>query len=87
MNKLIDELAGKANAWYPEGYPSSEGGDAAWMNLVIFDKEDLKKFAESIIRECTGVVEGGSFLHEQAPTAVFARECSSAIKRHFGVDK
>ena len=46
----------------------------------------IEKFAELIVRECIGVVEGGSFLHEQAPTAIFARECSGAIKRHFGVD-
>ena len=42
--------------------------------------------AELIVRECIGVVEGGSFLHDQAPTAIFARECSGAIKRHFGVE-
>jgi len=46
-----------------------------------------EKFAELIVRECVGVVEGGSFLHDQAPTAVFARECSGAIKRHFGVEE
>lgn len=50
-----------------------------------YDKE-LLKFVELIVRECVGVVEGGSFLHDQAPTAIFARECSSAIKRHFGVE-
>ena len=46
----------------------------------------MEKFAELIVRECIGVVEGGSFLHDQAPTAIFARECSGAIKRHFGVE-
>lgn len=46
---------------------------------------DTKKFAELIVQECVGVVEGGRFLHDQAPTALFAKECSSAIKRHFGV--
>jgi len=50
------------------------------------DEQDLAKFAQLIVRECVGVVEGGSFLHDQAPTAVFARECSAAIKRHFGED-
>jgi hypothetical protein len=45
-----------------------------------------KKFAELIVRECTNVIEGGSFLHDQAPTAIFAKECSGAIKRHFGVE-
>ena len=54
-----------------------------------FDQNNLSKsqqtFAELIVRECVGVVEGGSFLHDQAPTAIFARECSGAIKQHFGV--
>ena len=49
-------------------------------------EEYLEKFAELIVRECIGVVEGGSFLHDQAPTAIFARECSGAIKRHFRVE-
>ena len=49
-------------------------------------EERLAEFAELIVRECIGVVEGGSFLHDQAPTAIFARECSGAIKRHFGVE-
>lgn len=43
------------------------------------------KLAELIVQECIGVVEGGRFLHDQAPTALFAKECSGAIKRHFGV--
>lgn len=48
---------------------------------------ELEKFAELIVQECIGVVEGGSFLHDQAPTALFAKECSGAIKRHFGVEE
>jgi hypothetical protein len=47
----------------------------------------LQEFAELIVRECTGVVEGGRFLHDQAPTALFARECSGAIKKHFGIEE
>ncbi len=47
---------------------------------------DAEKFAQLIVAECVGVVEGGSFLHDQAPTAIFARECSHAIKEHFGVE-
>ena len=46
-----------------------------------------EKFAELIVAECIGVVEGGRFLHDQAPTALFAKECSGAIKRHFGVEE
>ncbi len=51
------------------------------------DQEGLEFFAELIVRECVEVVEGGSFLHDQAPTAIFARECSGAIKKHFGVEE
>ena len=50
-------------------------------------EERLTKFAELIVQECIGVVEGGRFLHDQAPTALFAKECSGAIKRHFGVEE
>jgi len=52
-----------------------------------FSESELEKFAELIVKECVGVVEGGSFLHDQAPTAIFARGCSGAIKRHFGVEE
>jgi hypothetical protein len=58
-------------------HPKYGGGDMVWPI----------EFAELIVRECVGVVEGGSFLHDQAPTAIFARECSGAIKRHFGVEE
>jgi hypothetical protein len=62
-----------------------------------------RKFAELIVQECIGVVEGGQFIHDtnrspllymnsrgdlfQAPTALFAKECSGAIKKHFGVEE
>ena len=52
MNKLIEELAEKADVWYPDAYPSGEGGDDAWKNYAIFDKEDLEKFAKLIVKEC-----------------------------------
>jgi hypothetical protein len=56
--------------------------DGDWSLDTIKDK-----FAELIVEECIGVVEGGRFLHDQAPTALFAKECSGAIKRHFGVEE
>lgn len=74
MNKPIQKLA-----------------EEAGFNLIRENCYDMvstmsvQEFAELIVRECIGVVEGGSFLHDQAPTAIFARECSGAIKRHFGV--
>jgi hypothetical protein len=59
-----------------------------YVNGVLIDGHlhfDVEKFAELIVQECIGVIDGGRFLHDQAPTALFAKECSSAIKRHFGV--
>ena len=78
MNEKIRELM--VNSGFATGYDRTQTG--RW---ILSDKE-LEKFAELIVRECIGVVEGGSFLHDQAPTAIFARECSGAIKRHFGVE-
>jgi hypothetical protein len=61
------------------------GYDPEKGDLHGYTVEQMREFAELIVRECVGVVEGGRFLHPQAPTAIFAKECSSAIKRHFGV--
>jgi hypothetical protein len=72
MNERIKEL-----------YVEATGKDWAYD----FDPEVAEKFAELIVQECVNVVEGGSFLHDQAPTAIFAKECSAAIKRHFGVEE
>ena len=69
MHERIKLLAEQATS-----YNNSDG----WL----FDKE---KFAQLIVAECVGVVEGGRFLHDQAPTVLFAKECSGAIKKHFGV--
>jgi hypothetical protein len=76
MNERIKELADQANAWCPEGYPSPEGGDAAWKNLVIFEKADLEKFAQLIVRECANI-------SNQAE-----KQCQhpgTQIMKHFGV--
>ena len=63
------------------------GYDPEKGDLHGYTVEQMREFAELIVRECVGVVEGGRFLHPQAPTAIFAKECSAAIKRHFGVTK
>ena len=60
---------------------------AGWDNHHSKFDTRIEKFAELIVKECVGVVEGGRFLHDQAPTALFAKECSGAIKRHFGVEE
>jgi hypothetical protein len=77
MNERIKQLAIEAKliASEPNGFDQNNLSKAQ------------QKFAELIVRECVGVVEGGSFLHDQAPTAIFARECSGAIRKHFGVEE
>jgi len=81
MNERIRQLAEQAGLRFTQLMSNP-------MVPVVDGREtDLAKFAELIVQECVGVVEGGSFLHDQAPTAIFARECSGAIKRHFGVEE
>ena len=68
-------------------YKSGLTASGCWDQLDEYDRKAIEKFAELIVKECVEVVEGGSFLHDQAPTAIFARECSSAIKRHFELSR
>ena len=85
MNERIKQLADEAGLKYHNWITNESNindGDFKYPRL-----EDYEKFAKLIVRECVGVVEGGHFLHDQAPTALFAKECSGAIKRHFGVEE
>ena len=66
MNELIEKLSKEANAWYPKGYPSPEGGDEAWQNLVIFQREDLRKFADLIYKDIITVVAAQALMNESA---------------------
>ena len=78
MNERIRELAEQAGGEFYTGFAGSP-------NSVKFMEQDFEKFAELIVKECVNVVAVGSFLHDQAPTAIFAIECSAAIKRHFDI--
>ena len=77
MDELIEKLSKEANAWYPMGYPSGEGGDAAWQNLVIFEREDLEKFAELIVRECLA-----ECWYDATP-----KQIADNIRQKFGVEE
>ena len=76
MSERIQELYKQAIVTVPE---TPHNKSFQWF--------DPEKFAELIVRECAGVVEGRSFLHDQVDPAIFAKECSRGIKRHFGLDK
>jgi len=81
MNERIHELIKEATEFQKIPY---DGIDGVYREAFVFNKE---KFVELIVNECVGIVEGGRFLHDEAPAAIFARECSTAIKRHFGVEE
>ena len=64
--------------------------DDAWMNEAFeithrqIDERDKIIAAEAFkagVAKAISVIEGGSFLHDQAPPALFAREVVTAIKR------
>ena len=52
MDERIEKLALAVKAWFPDGYPSAEGDNEYWENLVIFEKAQLEKFVELIVKEC-----------------------------------
>ena len=83
MNERIKELAEQAGMVKILEEHAHEYGNGMFENTPY---PELEKFAELIVNECVGIVEGGRFLHDEAPAAIFARECSTAIKRHFGVE-
>lgn len=76
MNKAFDDLI----------YQSGLIADGCWDELGTYEQEAIERLIELTVRKCIGIVEGGRFLHDQAPTALFAKECSNAIKKHFGVE-
>ena len=77
MNERLKQLAIESKLIAPE----YNGFDHTCLSI------SQQRFAQLIVQECVGVIEGGHFLHDQAPTALFAKECSGAIKRHFGVEE
>jgi hypothetical protein len=94
MNERIKLLAEQANAWYPDGYPSGEGGDAAWKDLVIFEKADLEKFAELIVEECAELIDNKEIItaaqtYDEVFVAKFDTKelCAKQIREHFGVNE
>lgn len=80
MNERIEKLA--EQSYVEVTITRSSRGVLRDITAKEFSRE---KFAELIIRECVGVIEGGSFLHDDAPDAKFARDCSNAVKQHFAV--
>ena len=58
-----------------------------WTNLNMDQLNDIKnKFAELIVQECAGIVENKIGVSRYVHEAELLRECSTTIKKHFGVE-
>ena len=90
MNERLKELAEQAGIEF-----GGEGGDAAWKNLVIFEKEDLKKFAELIVEECAQTLRDNTPVLDEYESeedwdrgyGQAMRDCVHHIREHFGVEE
>lgn len=78
INPIVKQLAEQAEDYVNDTVKRS----GFWSNESIITLR-REKFASLILEECMSVIKGGRFLHDQAPTALFAKECTDAIKRHF----
>lgn len=79
MNPYIERVAKEAGAWFPNGYPSGEGGDSFWDQSVIFSKPDLEKFTDMLIQECISVIKS------RAVEKPMSEYYIARIKEAFGV--
>jgi len=78
MNERIKELKEQATVCTPHGHDGVK-----W----IFNPE---LFAELIVRECLGIVEGISPGYKDYRNQIedaFRRDCMEEIKQHFGVEE
>ena len=74
MNPLIKELASKALK-----QPDTDND-----GLTVFDNDELKKFAELIVRECLETIETSTTL--QLPKRDIDK-IYTIVKQHFGVEE
>ena len=75
MNELIKELAEQANWWKPLGLPSNwNEGD------YVVSPEQMKKFAELIVKETMRVVANNVAWNSYLNAA-------EAVIEHFGVEE
>ena len=83
MNERIKEFIDKANGYW-------EHGDFNMPKTVCFSEHDIELFAELIVRECIGTVEGISPGYEDYRNQIedaFRRDCVAELKHKFGVEE
>ena len=71
MSDAKSAMRAAFEAWFQNPY---ERLDEAFQ-------EDWRAAWEAALEEAARIIEGGSFMHDQAPTALFAKEAAAAIRR------
>ena len=91
MNERIKELAEQAKAQYCDLSDASCFKRLGLVEAVVFKPEDLKKFAELIVRECALVAKTLPHTPERhwVPDSVtyIPVHCEQNILKHFGVEE
>ena len=72
MNPLVKEFARQALK-----HPDTDND-----GLIVFDNDELKKFAELIVKECVNAIINDSRLNDVRSAA---NGCVRTINEHFGV--
>ena len=94
MNERIKELVKQADGQFYEGFAGS-------TNFVKFAEDDLKKFAELIVRECTaalfdeserlfGLYSEEADMQQAERYELCSEQCTdniALIEKHFGVEE
>jgi hypothetical protein len=81
MNQRIQKLAEQAKAQYCDLGDASVFKRLGLVEAVVFNPEDLEKFAELIVKECMDTISDCSMEYCTRPQIV------SEIKEHFGVEE
>jgi len=81
FNQLLKQVEEETNAEYQ---------DESRRKRRLYNEILLPKFAELIVRECIGIVEGISPGYKDYRDQIedaFRRDCVEEIKQHFGVEE
>jgi hypothetical protein len=87
MNERIQQLAEQALQLVADEHAN---GDESRLNLASYTVKDLiqEKFAELIVKECAELCEGEAiFAGSNGRKDASASNCSTIIRKHFGVEE
>ena len=68
-------------------YHAGMTAQGCWDEMDSYQREAVEKFAQLIVRECIGVIEGMADPEEDSDRYFWAIQNASAkVREHFGVD-